>query len=262
MKPYWQSCIFLDCLLQVSRVPRTLPYAQERPPATPLVAHDPYFSIWSNTDRLTDSPTRHWTGHPQPLTSLIQVDGKCFRLMGRDPQDVPAMQQISMRLTPTHTVYQFAGSGIAVDLTFFTPAFLDDLDVLSRPVTYLSWTAHATDGAHHAVSILLDVEPAIATSFEGQMVTSSRHHTETTDVLSVGTRDQAILNRSGDNLRIDWDTSILPFLATKSHTPQSLRQRHASSQRVNPCPSPTTLKASCRPGAVRLISASNCPSGQ
>ena len=183
----------------------TLPLlAQNRPPATPLITHDPYFSIWSFTDHLTDSPTRHWTGTLQPLTGLIRIDGKPFRIMGSEPRQIPALPQTALTLTPTHTRYTFAGSGISLDLTFFTPAFLDDLDLLSRPVTYLTWTAHSTDATPHEVSVLLDASPTLATSFPNQSVTYARHRTASTEVLSVGTRDQSILNRSGDNLLIDW----------------------------------------------------------
>jgi len=43
-----------------------------RPPAVPLVAHDPSFSIRSMTDRLTP----HWTGKPNSLAALARIDGK------------------------------------------------------------------------------------------------------------------------------------------------------------------------------------------
>src|ERR1700722_16234493 len=51
----------------------------ERPPDTPLITHNPYFSIWSNTDQLTSSPTRHWTGNPQQLHSLVRAEGVVCR---------------------------------------------------------------------------------------------------------------------------------------------------------------------------------------
>jgi hypothetical protein len=177
---------------------------QMRAPATPLITHDPYFSIWSTTDKLTDSDTTHWTGAPQPINGIARIDGKSYRFMGRTHDNTPAMQQISSTVTPTHTRYEFCQGGIKLEFTFFTPAIMNDLDVLSRPVTYLTWTAQATDRVPHRVSVLLSVDPLIAVNERGQKVVSFRNQTSLLNVLSVGSRDQEILNRSGDDLRIDW----------------------------------------------------------
>ena len=104
-----------------------------RPPAVPLVAHDPYFSIWSPADKLTDADTMHWTGKPHRLTSLVRIDGKAFRLMGTSPTNVPALPQTGLEVTPTRTIYTFEGEGVRLTLTFMTPALPEDLEVLSRP---------------------------------------------------------------------------------------------------------------------------------
>src|ERR1039458_7652816 len=114
--------------------------AQQRPPAVPLVTYDPYFSIWSMSDRLTDSNTRQWTGAEQRLTGLVRIDGVNYRFMGADPGDVPAITQVSLKVAALHTVYAFEAAGIHLTVTFFTPSLPQDLDALSRPVTYLSWT--------------------------------------------------------------------------------------------------------------------------
>jgi hypothetical protein len=175
--------------------------AQERPPAVPLIAHDPYFSVWSAADKLTDRETTHWTGARQPIAGLARIDGKAYRFMGSDPRDVPPMEQVSLKVTPLHTVYEFKAGGVNLTVTFFTPSLPKDLDVLSRPVTYLTMTA---SGTGHSVSVLLDVDPVIAVNTADEQVTWGRSRASGLTVLNVGSRDQQVLNRPGDDLRIDW----------------------------------------------------------
>ena len=196
-----QSALLLSAFFASTVNAQTPPV---RPPAVPLIAHNPYFSIWSMADRLTDDPTRHWTGAEQPITGLARIDGKTYRFMGRWPGEAPAMQQTSLEITPTHTHYSFTAAGISLELSFFTPSLPDDLDTLSRPVTYLTWVAQATDSRTHDVSLFIDVDPRIAVNSPDQPVTWSHTRTSSLTVLNVGSRDQQPLNRTGDNLRIDW----------------------------------------------------------
>ena len=180
--------------------------APMRPPAVPLVTHDPYFSIWSMSDNLTDSPTKHWTGTDQPLNGLARIDGTTYRFMGDQPRGMAPLKQVAFELTPTRTNYSFEGAGIHLGLTFLTPALPRDLDVLSRPVTYVSFEARSMDGKEHEVAVDFDASPLIATNTPEQKVglvagasgwgtggAAGRHRT-----------DQPVLEKSGDNLRIDW----------------------------------------------------------
>jgi hypothetical protein len=178
--------------------------ADFRPPAVPLVTHDPYFSIWSMADRLTDAPTKHWTGTVQSLTSLVRVDGTSYRVMGVEPRGIAPLEQTHVEVRPTTTLYEFAGAGIQLTLTFMTPALPDDLDLLSRPVTYLTWTVKATDAKPHRIEIYFDAGAEISVNNSDQPVVWSRFRLNGQDVLRVGSRQQSMLEKSGDNLRIDW----------------------------------------------------------
>ncbi len=175
---------------------------QLRPPAVPLIAHNPYFSIWSMADKLTDQDTKHWTGTRQPIAGLARIDGQTYRFMGAQPRMIPAMNQTGLTVTPTHTIYTFEAAGVTLTVSFFTPAFPKDLDVLSRPVTYLSLSAVAQ--GEHEVSLLIDVDPVIVVNTPDEPVTWGRSHAQGLNILNVGSRDQRVLNRPGDDLRIDW----------------------------------------------------------
>jgi len=175
-----------------------------RPPAAPLIAHDPYFSIWSMADRLVDDATRHWTGTVQALTSLVRVDGKTYRVMGREPQEIPVLPQTGLQVLPTRTIYNFEGSGIRITLTFLTPALPHDLDILSRPASYITWEVQSADGRIHAVEVYFDASSDLVVNSPDQPVVWSRLELGGLKVLRIGSQQQLILEKHGDDLRIDW----------------------------------------------------------
>ena len=176
-----------------------------RPPAVPLVTHDPYFSLWSMADKLTDQPTKHWTGTVQSLVALIRVDGRTWRVAGTLPRgQVAPLPQTGLEVWPTRTVYRFAGQGIALSLTFLTPALPADLDALSRPASYVIWEVNSTDGRQHQVSLYLDASKELAVNIPQQRVVWGRHRLGDVTVLRMGSEQQPVLEKSGDDLRIDW----------------------------------------------------------
>ena len=169
-----------------------------RPPAVPLVAHDPYFSIWSMADHLNGDGTKHWTGKPNTLTAYARIDGKSYRIMGRDRQAGNELAQTRLEVLPTRTIYEFAGAGATVGLTFFTPALPDDLDVLSRPLTYLQWSAASTDGRAHDVEIYFDAASDLVVNTPDQPVLAARYQLDGLPLLRMGSREQA---RAGQTRR-------------------------------------------------------------
>ena len=180
-----------------------------RPPAVPLVTHDPYFSIWSFDNRLTGGVTHHWTGAPQPLTGLIRVDGKAFRFAGAEPRSLPAIEQTKLTVTPTSTRYEFAGAGVRLNLTFLTPAIPSDLDLLSRPLTYVRFEVRSADSASHAVQVEFDASAQIAVNTPDQRVNLSRYEFGHVSALRASAAEQKVLARAGDDLRIDWGSLYL-----------------------------------------------------
>ena len=201
-----------------------------RPPAVPLVACDPYFSIWSCADKLTDDGTRHWTGKPHRLTSLVRIDGQAWRIMGDTPADVDALKQTSLQVLPTRTIYTFEDAGIALTLTFMTAALPEDIDLLSRPVTYLTYEFRATDGKSHDVQVYLDASAELAVNTPNQEVVWSGEEMGDLVAGRIGSKDQPVLAKRGDDIRIDWGYLYVACLLYTSPSPRDrTRSRMPSS---------------------------------
>jgi hypothetical protein len=180
-----------------------------RPPAVPLVTHDPYLSVWSFNDRLTDAWSRHWTGKTQALCGLVMIDDKPYRWCGAAPDMVAAMEQIALVVRPTTTLCTFRAGGVELVVEFVSPLLPHDLDLVSRPITYLTLYARALDGAAHRVRVYADCPAEWAVNTPDQSVRWSRARSGALHVLSVGTQEQPVLKRVGDDVRIDWGVFYL-----------------------------------------------------
>jgi hypothetical protein len=345
---------FLGCLTLTTLVAQA---QASKAPAYPLITHDPYFSVWSFTDNVNESVSRHWTGSNQGLTGFINVDGTIYRILGdkekiyktvlpasdeefyesRYTETSPAVdwhapafddknwktglapygdnsavsktvwltpdiwmrrtfslnhtnyvnlflkvkhddnaevylngekiydiphhisklqyipfddnmkkklkkgknilamhvkntggaswmdvglveepsithgekaiviaQQKSVIVNATQTIYELTCGKVDVTLTFTSPLLMSDLDLLARPVSYVSYKVKSNDGASHAVDVYFGASTALAVNLPSQEVVAEKYQNGKLSILKAGTKQQAVLGKSGDDLRIDW----------------------------------------------------------
>ena len=135
-------------------------------------------------------------------TAAQTVDGKTYRLLGREPRQIPALPQMGLQVLPTRTIYDFEGSGIRI--TFLTPASPHDLEILSRSASYIAWEVQSADGRIHAVAVYFDTSSdMVVNSPDEQPVVWSRFEVGGLKVQRTGSHQQPIMEKHGDDLRID-----------------------------------------------------------
>jgi len=174
-------------------------------PAYPLITHSPYFSIWSFGDEAASTRTSHWTGKPQDLIGYLKVDGVLYRFLGAPDNDTAqTADQQWVSVNPTQTRYQFACGGIDLSLTFTSPLLLQDIDLLSRPVSYISFRLRCNDGAAHTTQLFFNVSGDLAVNQPGQELKAHKGQIDGLSFLKAGTKEQPVLAKKGDDLRIDW----------------------------------------------------------
>ncbi len=187
-----------------------------RAPAYPLITIDPFFSVWSQADKLTDNTTVHWTNRPNTMLGVANIDGVDYRFMGAG--DAPAMKQISADCNAFSTTYVFEQSGVRLTLVFTSPIIPNDLYLLTRPVSYLEIKKEIVDHKKHTVSVKVSVAEEICTNrtksepVECELLTLGKYNSA-----KIGTVAQTVIPCSGDDHRISWGYFYLTTEGTASY---------------------------------------------
>ena len=177
-----------------------------RAPSYPLITIDPYFSVWSPANAPSDANTTHWTGRNITMSIIAQIDSEFFRLVGKCGEDeFPAANCISADCDAFSTTYVFDQNGVLLTLKFTSPVIPNDLYMLSRPISYLEVRKESADGRRHNVKVAVKMSEEVCMNLkgDGEVVTDQLIIGQLSSI-KMGKKQQNILGRKGDDLRIDW----------------------------------------------------------
>ena len=119
------------------------------------------------------------------------------------PVENPAIHK-SVCVLPTQTFYTFTCGPVELDVVFTAPLMLDDLDLVSTPINYISYQARAIDKKQHDVQVYIETTPQLAVNDLMQPTTSKVIRRNGLSYVQAGTIDQPITNQTGDLICIDW----------------------------------------------------------
>lgn len=112
--------------------------------------------------------------------------------------------QKSVKVNPTQTLTSFVCGPVQLDVTFTAPLLLNDLDLVSTPINYVSYKVVSLDKKQHDVQIYFEATPQLAVDADRQPVKFDKLTKNGLTYIKTGTIDQPVLDRKGDDLRIDW----------------------------------------------------------
>lgn len=189
-----------------------------------IYSHDDDFELYLNGKEIVN------TGHSAKNDVVLKIDPKLLNKDGKnilaghctntgglayvdfglytdgDQKEVFAgtATQNSVSLSATQTHYSFTAGPVNLDLQFVAPLLPDDLDLLSRPIDYINYQVTSNDRDKHNVQLYFEITPQWAVNDVSQEVQVSKGETGNIEYVKAGTTEQPILEKKGDNVRIDW----------------------------------------------------------
>lgn len=113
-------------------------------------------------------------------------------------------EQKSVVVMPTQTYYTFECGGVLLDLIFTSPAVPTNLELVAAPYNYVTYQVRSQDEKKHDVQVYFEATPLLAVNTIEQPVEYSLQEEDGFILMKTGTVEQPILQKKGDDLRIDW----------------------------------------------------------
>ena len=202
-----------------------------------IYSHDDVFELYINGTKVADTGEIWREGIRLPLTSELKkllkpgknlIAAHCHNTTGGAYTDfglyktlkpkagnVQQARQKSVDVLATNTYYTFECGPVELDVVFTAPMLIDDYDLLSAPVNYISYQVRSTDGKPHEAQLLMTASPLLAANKQGQpTVTTCEQHNDV-KYLKTGTVEQPILAKTGDGICIDWGYLYMPAINGK-----------------------------------------------
>ncbi len=176
-----------------------------RAPAIPLITVDPYFSIWSPDENINFAPTEMWSGKQKSILGTVTIDDEKYLFLGYH-KDILKINQISLEIDALSTTAVFENEKITLVAKFTSPLLPDDYNLLTRPVSYLEISYSSKDGKPHNVEIDIGVSEDLCldTPWQNDIVAEETKFTNNLKGMHMGNIEQKPLNKSGDDIGIDW----------------------------------------------------------
>ena len=112
----------------------------------------------------------------------------------------------------TSSFYNFTCGPVTLDVVFTAPMLIDDPDLISTPINYISYQVKSDDGEKHDVQFYLSTTPQLTVNEMNQPTVSEIVTEKGVKYLKAGSEAQNVLGRSGDLISIDWGYLYIPAI--------------------------------------------------
>ena len=148
--------------------------------------------------------------HCHNTTGGAYTDFGLFKNLAVSNANILQAEQKSVSVLATSTYYTFVCGPVELDVVFTAPMLINDYDLLSMPINYISYQVRSTDKKTHDVQFYLSANPLQGVNKSSQPTVSSTVIKNGVKYLKTGTVDQPILAKKGDGICIDWGYFYMP----------------------------------------------------